>query len=228
MHDRYPSTWLTIWGAVATIFMCVGFMVLSVQSTIVLVVLGAAMVSLATVVYHCREGGGSITRAALARTAAASAAVGGGLAVAGVGLGVAGVGAAVLVLLTAMVTSPWTLGFARNRLGPRHDDRARAGAVREISSDSDPVPRFALPQEFQVLSDLELCRVWRASFCALQDARTALARERIFTLRHAYLAELERRDPNAIRAWLAAGARAAGGPEKFLTHPPDGGHQYAS
>jgi hypothetical protein len=165
------------------------------------------------------------------RIAAASASAGAGLALALAGLGAAGATAACLVLLTSVVSSPWALGNFWSRLGPRDAGKAWGGGgapEAPLETDPDPVSGRTLPQDFQALSDRELCRVWRVSFCALQDARTALSKERIFTLRHAYLKELERRDPEAIRAWLAAGARAAGGPEKFLTHPPDEGHLYAS
>jgi hypothetical protein len=229
MYGRYRSAWFTVWGAVATIAMCVGFMVLPLGSSIVVVVLAGAVASIAVVAYHCRDGADPMTRPALVRIAAASASAGGGLALALAGLGVVGALAACLVLLTSFVSSPWALGFLRSRLGPR-DNKAWGAGVPEVplKSDPDPVAGPTLPQDFQALSDRELCRVWRVSFCALQDARTALAKERIFTLRHAYLKELERRDPDAIRAWLAAGARAAGGPEKFLNHPPGEGHLYAS
>ena len=230
MHGRYGSAWLTVWGAAATIFMCVGFMVIPLRSSIVIVVLAGAVTGIAVVAYHCRDGADPKTRVSLVRIAAASASAGGGLALALVGLGVVGAIAACLVLLTSVVSSPWALGFVRSRLGPRDNGKAWGGGVPEapLECDPDPVSGPTLPQDLQALSDRQLCRVWRVSFCALQDARTALAKERIFTLRHAYLNELERRDPDAIRAWLAAGARAAGGPERFLTHPPDEGHLYAS
>jgi hypothetical protein len=230
MYGRYRSAWLTVWGAVATIFMCVGFMVLPLRSSIVVVVLAGAVASIAMVTYHCRDGADPKTRLALVRIAAASASAGGGLTLALVGLGVVGAIGACLVLLISAISSPWALGNLWSRLGPRDNGKAWGGGVPEaaLDLDPDPVSGCMLPQDYQALSDRELCRVWRVSFCALQDARTALAKERIFTLRHAYLQELERRDPDAIRAWLAAGARAAGGPEKFLTLPPDEGHLYAS
>jgi hypothetical protein len=34
--------------------------------------------------------------------------------------------------------------------------------------------------------------------------------------RQVYLDEMERRSPSGLRAWLESGARAAGGPERFL------------
>ncbi|HET9830040.1 MAG TPA: hypothetical protein VFQ11_16230 [Nocardioidaceae bacterium] len=68
----------------------------------------------------------------------------------------------------------------------------------------------------QQLSDQELCRAWRHSFVTLQDCRSAPERARVVAQRQVYLDEMERRSPSGLRAWLESGARAAGGPERFL------------
>jgi hypothetical protein len=75
----------------------------------------------------------------------------------------------------------------------------------------------------QQLSDTELCLAWRRSFVKLQSAPTRSEVLRVVAQRQAYLDELDRRRPSALQAWLASGARAAGGPERFLTeHREDG------
>jgi hypothetical protein len=66
------------------------------------------------------------------------------------------------------------------------------------------------------LSSLELCRMWRSTHRYLQAARTPLELVACARLREMLLDELEFRHPDAVAAWLAAGACAADGPERFL------------
>jgi hypothetical protein len=66
------------------------------------------------------------------------------------------------------------------------------------------------------LSDRELCLEWRRSFVALQATRSPSHLLRVVTQRQVYLDEMERRSPTALAAWLSSGARAAGGPDRFL------------
>jgi hypothetical protein len=67
------------------------------------------------------------------------------------------------------------------------------------------------------LTDAELCRLWRGTFWELQARRAPDQVLRMVALRQSCLDELERRHPSALHAWLVSGARASGGPEKFLT-----------
>ena len=73
----------------------------------------------------------------------------------------------------------------------------------------------------ETLDDTDLCHAWRASFTALERARTAEARLDVVCLRQVYLDELERRHPAGVRDWLDSGARAAGNPARYLhrAHP---------
>ncbi|HZX05770.1 MAG TPA: hypothetical protein VFF46_22690, partial [Kribbella sp.] len=64
---------------------------------------------------------------------------------------------------------------------------------------------------------LELCREWHDSYEALRRATTTTARLRIVTARQQCLDELERRDPDGMRAWLDSAASAAGDPRSFLS-----------
>lgn len=72
----------------------------------------------------------------------------------------------------------------------------------------------------RAMTDQELCRQWRHSFVTLQSARSAQELARVVAQRQVYLDEMERRSPTALKAWLDSGARAAGGPERFLTRRP--------
>ncbi len=103
-----------------------------------------------------------------------------------------------LVLLGAVACSPWAVDRTWRRLGP---------ASR---------PSTAPPTVTQ-MSNAELCAAWRASYEDLQRTPTPAARARVVARRQAFLDELERRDSSGLAAWLESGARAAGGPDHFLS-----------
>jgi hypothetical protein len=65
-------------------------------------------------------------------------------------------------------------------------------------------------------STSQLCREWLDSYQALNEATSATARLRIVMARQRCLDELERRDPDGLRAWLASAASAGGDPSRFL------------
>jgi len=66
------------------------------------------------------------------------------------------------------------------------------------------------------MTDLDLCRAWRSSFVALERAGNPASRARIAGTRAVLLDELERRHPSGFGAWIRSGARAAGGPERYV------------
>lgn len=70
------------------------------------------------------------------------------------------------------------------------------------------------------LDDRQLCRLWRESFWVLRQPARPATVLCLVALREACLEELERRDAAGLHAWLDSGARASGGPEKYLRHPP--------
>jgi hypothetical protein len=80
------------------------------------------------------------------------------------------------------------------------------------------------PTQAGRLTDEELCLAWRRSFLSLERARTSVALQDVVRLRQAYLDELARRHPSGLQAWFDSGARAAGGPDRYLhgrsPHPP--------
>ena len=72
------------------------------------------------------------------------------------------------------------------------------------------------------MSDAELCQAWRRSFVALQRARGLRVRALVVQTRQLLLDEVEARYPAGLQAWLGSGARAAGGPDRFIG-PSNGG-----
>ncbi|MEP6815337.1 MAG: hypothetical protein ABI873_07295 [Marmoricola sp.] len=140
-------------------------------------------------------------------------------------------GPAVALVLIAVVTSPWT----RQRLSGRSAAdttsvpvaEARRWAGEELPSE----PAWQLPviQSFaRELSNAELCHEWRRSFLALGGARSSLEFMRVVVLRQLYLDEMDRRSPSALNAWLSSGARAAGGPDRYLRDDRRSGHSGAA
>lgn len=101
--------------------------------------------------------------------------------------------------------------------GPGPDEAAGTG--RSSGSGPAPVerPLDVTSAAAGEMTDAELCRVWRHSFVTLQAARSPHELARVVAQRQVYLDEMERRSPTALQAWLESGARAAGGPDRFLT-----------
>jgi hypothetical protein len=136
-----------------------------------------------------------------------------------------------LVVLTAGLSSPRVIG--------RAVQSARRPSTPAV--EKEPAPRVQQPPTLGVdlgfvkdleltgpealgplqgLDDRQLCRLWRQSFWVLRQPPPPGTALRLVALREACLDELERRDASALHAWLGNGARASGGPEKYLTHPP--------
>jgi hypothetical protein len=67
------------------------------------------------------------------------------------------------------------------------------------------------------VSTSELCRQWLESYGELSRAPSHAARLRVVMARQRCLDELERRDPEGLRAWLASAASAGGDPRRFLS-----------
>jgi len=118
------------------------------------------------------------------------------------------------VLALVAVTSPWMITCGR-RLVRR----------QQSASDTEPTPRPSSaraciqPADWasavMALSDEQLCASWQTSYTAMQTALVADWIELVY-LRQAYLQELERRNPQGLRAWFDSGAEAAGNPATYL------------
>jgi hypothetical protein len=144
---------------------------------------------------------------------------------------VSGFLAAATLTLVATVSSPWVTGRISARA--RHAFSFEKRAVRErttwVVSSEPPLPS---PQRcasaLRAMSNQALCHEWRHTFVRLQSATNPQELMGIVVERQAFLDEMDRRSPSALRAWLASGARAAGGPDRFLKEPPRPGHSQAA
>ena len=66
------------------------------------------------------------------------------------------------------------------------------------------------------LADDQLCLAWRRSYVTLQNAVSVVDKIVVVQLRQRCLDELLARNGPAVEAWLASGARAASGPDRYL------------
>jgi hypothetical protein len=137
---------------------------------------------------------------------------------------------ALLLLTLAVVSSPVVVRLLRRMTGHGPVQRERvvvrpAGAAPRVVRQAADGPAPTMPQERprpQDLDDQTLCRLWRQSFWELTSQSTPTDYLRVVAWRQRCLDEIERRDAQALHAWFESGARASGGPEKFLRHPPGG------
>lgn len=99
--------------------------------------------------------------------------------------------------------------------------RSGGPADAAIRAAAAPLPP-QMPVNWAALTDTELCRGWRISFVALQNATSVTDRLRLARERQGYLDEMERRAPQGFAKWFDRGARAGSDPSKFLstTKPP--------
>lgn len=132
-----------------------------------------------------------------------------------------------LVVVTAGLSSPALVGhvvrLARRPRNAQTDGGAAGTTLEEPRPEAVDEDSLTLPEAMgplQGLDDLQLCRLWRESFWVLRRPAPPVTVLCLVALREACLDELERRDAVALHAWLDSGARASGGPEKYLAHPP--------
>lgn len=155
-----------------------------------------------------------------------------GVAVLGtLGLGVMVGPVALLVLLVAAATSPQALTQLRRVLTrwsagqpPATAPPAPHGSSSAHSGEVTQPPGRAVDAVSPAPESLEvrdLCRAWRASFDQLEHSRSPTERLEVVRARQAYLDTLERRNPDGLAAWLAAGACPAGDPSAYLLRKND-------
>jgi len=82
-----------------------------------------------------------------------------------------------------------------------------------LDSAPDWSPTLTVPTH---LSDHDLCLAWESSSRALRRCATTEARLDVVRVRQACLDELERRQPEAVRAWVLAGADPDASPARYL------------
>ena len=132
-------------------------------------------------------------------------------------------GAALLLIVLAGTTTPPATDLRRRILGQPHLAPASPAAAEPVTTQGSTWPREWLPEKARMMTDAELCRAWRRSFWTLSETHDPLAKLAIVEQRQSFLDELEARNAVALEAWLASGARACGGPERFFNN--DGGDQ---
>ena len=97
-------------------------------------------------------------------------------------------------------------------------DRARRVPARQRPKAEPDAPERDLSFEgLDGLDGKQLCSLWRDLLQQLADQCTPAERAATVARRQACLEEIERRNPDAVRAWISAGARACDGPDRFLT-----------
>ncbi|MET9270645.1 hypothetical protein [Kribbella sp. NPDC003557] len=127
--------------------------------------------------------------------------------------------AGVLLVLALVVTTPAVSSFLRARRdakGGTPDARSApsTGLVPVTSFVGGPAVDPVV--ELDSLDDEALCLAWRRSFRRLEAAVTMAERLAVVAQRQRYLDELDRRSPDGVAAWLAAGARASGNPLPYV------------
>lgn len=108
--------------------------------------------------------------------------------------------AAAMDVLGSVTTAPDPPG------GPPAEDRA--------DTDPDWSPSFEVSG---FVTDEDLCLAWESSSRALTRCEDAEARQELVRVRQACLDELERRRPDAVRAWVLSGVDVESGPGRFLS-----------
>jgi hypothetical protein len=130
-------------------------------------------------------------------------------------IGALGIDGLLLIAVLA-ATSPWVVGAAVRRYRKHHP---------EPEPEPPPLPErieeraveARCPAEPADLPDEQLFNAWQLSYVLLQHARTTPDRIALVTIRQRYLDELERRNPDGFRLWMANGARAASNPRRYLS-----------
>ena len=93
--------------------------------------------------------------------------------------------------------------------------RARLVLARAVLAQR-PLTLVDEPSALGALSFAQVCGLWRKSASALAGAPTPAARADVVAVRARLLAELERREPAAMAAWIAAGDCEPDGPSAYL------------
>lgn len=220
---HYRTIWRTCWAALALLLLLAGLVLGSAGAILVTGVLAGLLSAVAAAALLQNDGGVRVPVSEHGRVAARF-----GLR-AGAVVGVLGAWAAAAgslvppLLVAAAVTSPPVVAAL---LGAdwRRRPRGSGGAVHDDErcgcGCADPVSAEEMRVLLTLLSDAELARAWRHSLERLRRARSAAEWSGLVALRTACLAELEDRDPPAVRRWLASRPTAATAPD--LSRPSTG------
>lgn len=148
----------------------------------------------------------AVTSGVVARVAGAAAA-GSVVGVAGACLVPAiGAGGTVLVL-AALVATPYLLRKLHRKVNRKHTRQARPSA---------PATLDLLTPPLHVFSTAEISAAWSTSQEALRRSTSPADRSAIAALRQAYLDELESRDASGLQRWLESGSALTSDPRPYL------------
>jgi hypothetical protein len=216
----YRVVWLAVCGVLALVGIAVAFilspaLLLLMVATFAVV---AAIVTFAVAGKHSKR-----PRGETSRTVVTSAAVGGAAAGGIVGLAVMLGAGVLLLLLLLLVGSPYAVRTYGRWLAtvPTPSTGQLDALARALAYASPEYVPIQPPEEPPLPSDEQLCRAWRASYRSLQERPSGTDMMRAVEERQSILDELERRNPRALAAWLASGARAAGNPLPYLVTSRD-------
>ena len=129
--------------------------------------------------------------------------------------------AATLAAYVATVGLMSTWGKTPFRERPRAATAPTGKTPSATDGAADPTSLVVTHAQVRQMSDAELCRAWRRSFVALQQARGLQLRALVVQTRQLLLDEVDARHPAGLQAWLGSGASPAGGPDRFIG--PTGG-----
>jgi hypothetical protein len=213
MSTVYAQRWLRCWSLATAFGVGLSFLLWPLQS---IVLLWAAVFLSATPLLslpgsspeHGPDWLRGVARAGLLATAMLAA-----IAVAG-----ASGWLAFILILVAALSSPWVVA----RMGTRLSDTL-ATVMPEPGIEAECAPPEPQPTSprcgadvLRAMSNHELCMEWRRTFVRLQRASCAQDMGDVVIMRQLLLDEMDRRCPEGLGAWMESGARAAGGPDRFL------------
>lgn len=132
-----------------------------------------------------------------------------------------------LLVTAAGLAAAWEVGWLDGRARGERPTRMTRSAGRRVRTGASATsavvisPRVVDPVEAVLavtdgLTDSDLCMAWRSSYVALDRAMDPSAKLRAVEIREVLLDELGRRDAPGLEAWFRSGARAAGGPDRYL------------
>lgn len=212
----YLAAWWLIWSAVAAAAIGVAFLMWT-PTVVALTFLMAAATIWCAAMLWVRELRPRTTRQPGVRGCARIGVWGGASVVAVLSLADLAAALGLLMLVLAAGTSPAVVHWVGRQLlvGRRRRTDRRLRLTLDPAAESLAWGRI-LADELAEWRDAELCWAWRTSFLALSESPDAAWRDQVARVRQAYLAELERRYPEQVAAWLATCPRPAAGPERYL------------
>ena len=219
----YTTCWGRAWGLLALAGACLTLVGSGPATTLGLWIIATSLVAVCHVACANLDDAAPAVGARRTRAAVAGRSAYGGVCIVGICAWVTLAAAPALALLMiAATTSPWVLTRAHRLVHGSPD--SPTGALddpREVVVWTPPATPPARTSDVdgdtvQQLDDEELCYAWRRTYLLLSMWNDPSATLAIVRVRQVYLDEMDRRNPAGLQAWLDSGARAAGGPDRYL------------